>query len=54
MDGAKEKALKGEWAKLTQLDDFALPNLFRKVIEAATRDSAGPSVRKPEARRRAR
>jgi A/G-specific adenine glycosylase len=35
VDGAKAKSLKGEWAKLTELDDFALPNLFRKVIEAA-------------------
>jgi A/G-specific adenine glycosylase len=35
VDGAKAKALKGEWAKLTALEDFALPNLFRKVIEAA-------------------
>jgi len=35
VDGAKARTLKGEWAKLSALDDFALPNLFRKVIEAA-------------------
>jgi A/G-specific adenine glycosylase len=35
VDGAKARSLKGEWAKPAELDDFALPNLFRKVIEAA-------------------
>jgi A/G-specific adenine glycosylase len=33
--GPKAKALKGEWARLQDLGDFALPNLFRKVIDAA-------------------
>ena len=33
--GGKARALKGEWARMQDLDAFALPNLFRKVIDAA-------------------
>jgi A/G-specific adenine glycosylase len=44
------KALNGEWARLDQLDAYALPTLFRKVIRLAL----GTKLEKPSRVRKAR